>query len=178
MLKQIELHFKLPHSADQLRRFKDTLYLTQVSHFHSRLQQLPAVNVRDPVEFVSLLWWKIFRFHLADLKKHLLQNRDMMTGKTWDSRIFGICLSYKNSSQNSITNCVFKYSLIQDYYQGSVIKSKVAFAKDKMGHRRDQKQTPVGHSHLTTGAICHCNLWEKIVLSINSTVSSGCLYGK
>ncbi|KAB0368277.1 hypothetical protein FD755_020043 [Muntiacus reevesi] len=29
MLKQIELHFKLPHSADQLRRFKDTLYLTQ-----------------------------------------------------------------------------------------------------------------------------------------------------
>ena len=55
MLQQIELHFKLPNSADQLRRFKDTLYLTQVSHFHSGLQQLPALNVRDPVEFVGLL---------------------------------------------------------------------------------------------------------------------------
>ncbi|XP_007172997.2 beta-mannosidase isoform X1 [Balaenoptera acutorostrata] len=30
MLHQAELHFKLPQSADQLRKFKDTIYLTQV----------------------------------------------------------------------------------------------------------------------------------------------------
>lgn len=47
-----------------------------------------------------------------------------------------------------------------------------------MEHRRDQKQTHVRYSHLTNGAIFHCSLWEKIVLSTNSTVSSGYLYGK
>uniref|UniRef100_A0A8C8ZRX7 Beta-mannosidase n=1 Tax=Prolemur simus TaxID=1328070 RepID=A0A8C8ZRX7_PROSS len=42
MLHQARLHFKLPQSTDPVRTFKDTIYLTQVSRFRSRAEQLPA----------------------------------------------------------------------------------------------------------------------------------------
>lgn len=56
MLYQAGLHFKLPKSTDPLRTFKDTIYLTQVSRFHSRVEQVPAINVRDYVDFVGHIW--------------------------------------------------------------------------------------------------------------------------
>nr|KAF6501263.1 mannosidase beta [Molossus molossus] len=47
MLSQAQLHFKLPQHTDPLRLFKDTIYLTQVRHFHSGVQKFPAANIRD-----------------------------------------------------------------------------------------------------------------------------------
>lgn len=40
MLFQAGLHFKLPHSTDSLREFKDTIYLTQVRHSHLEFKRL------------------------------------------------------------------------------------------------------------------------------------------
>lgn len=56
MLRQAGLHFKLPQSTDQLRAFKDTIYLTQVRHVHSGVPKVPAVNIRDHARFVNLMW--------------------------------------------------------------------------------------------------------------------------
>lgn len=83
MLHQAELHFKLPQSADQLRKFKDTIYLTQVSHFNSGLQQLPAVNMKRSCRFYKPFVVKNIQVFILLIKKnYLLQNGYLMTYRT------------------------------------------------------------------------------------------------
>jgi regulator of sigma D len=56
MLHQAKFHFKLPQSTDPLRKFKDTIYLTQVSHFHCEVEQISTVNIREQVNFIGFMW--------------------------------------------------------------------------------------------------------------------------
>lgn len=80
MLKQIELHFKLPHSADQLRRFKDTLYLTQV---------MQAQCVKTETEF-----YRRSRNEIVSGKGHTMgalywQLNDVWQAPSWSSLEYG-----------------------------------------------------------------------------------------
>ncbi|KAB0343320.1 hypothetical protein FD754_020246 [Muntiacus muntjak] len=80
MLKQIELHFKLPHSADQLRRFKDTLYLTQV---------MQAQCVKAETEF-----YRRSRNEIVSGKGHTMgalywQLNDIWQAPSWSSLEYG-----------------------------------------------------------------------------------------
>lgn len=80
MLLQIGFHFKLPEGTDPLQTFKDTIYLTQVRHFHPGLQQVPATHIRDHVDFVNLMWSKKnSSFYFTDWGVYLLQSRHVMT---------------------------------------------------------------------------------------------------
>ncbi|KAI4572553.1 hypothetical protein MJG53_006053 [Ovis ammon polii x Ovis aries] len=80
MLQQIELHFKLPNSADQLRRFKDTLYLTQV---------MQAQCVKTETEF-----YRRSRNEIVDGKGHTMgalywQLNDIWQAPSWSSLEYG-----------------------------------------------------------------------------------------
>lgn len=44
MMKQAALHFNLPNSTEPLKRFRDTLYITQVKQTNPHLQLLHRYN--------------------------------------------------------------------------------------------------------------------------------------
>lgn len=98
MLLQIGFHFKLPKNTDPLQTFKDTIYLTQVRHFHSGVQQVPAVNIRDHVESVSLTWWKNTQVFILPVEIIFFKIDTWWHAVLLHSpllQILGICLSYK-----------------------------------------------------------------------------------
>lgn len=49
MLQQAALHFTLPDSSDPIKKYTDTLYITQVMHPHT----IPTFS------FIILVWFSI-----------------------------------------------------------------------------------------------------------------------
>lgn len=80
MLSQAGLHFKLPHSTDPLREFKDTIYLTQV---------MQAQCVKTETEF-----YRRSRSEIVDGKGHTMgalywQLNDIWQAPSWASLEYG-----------------------------------------------------------------------------------------
>ncbi|XP_059520315.1 beta-mannosidase isoform X1 [Myotis daubentonii] len=80
MLFQVGLHFKLPHSTDPLREFKDTIYLTQV---------MQAQCVKTETEF-----YRRSRSEIVDGKGHTMgalywQLNDIWQAPSWASLEYG-----------------------------------------------------------------------------------------